>query len=239
MSPARTPPQAPPNFGETPETLLQTAAHIQANYRDGLRELRRNIEPCCATFENLIQPLAALQNDYSWHFLQFYQCIPPNKELQEAATQASDLRCIMTDEIPDFSEHFKIINSKVEDLDVESQRLLHKILTDFAARPESDRVEEIDSLLGEIEGKIESKLVNDGSGLWLRETQLEGVPRDVIDGLKKGDRKYFVEYDSPACRKIQQWAVSPKVRRTIYIMSQRRVSKRHYYALLVNQFFPS
>ena len=233
MSPSRVPPQEPYKYPDTPEAFVERANQVVERYKLGVENLLASVEPSTATFQNLMLPLAHLENERlseEWS-LKFYQRVHPNEKLREASRKAA---MIMDAQIrqPDVSDHAKAILAKGENLDAESQKFLESEAESYYDGPKVKRLEEINKRLELIQIQYEENLnvKENGKGIWLSEAELDGLPRDVIDDIEKGvftnsvglsQEKFFVKYTSSAYPKLLQYCVDPDTRKMIWIDAQK------------------
>lgn len=89
MSP-RIPPQAPPEFKYTPQSLLEETRAIIKNSRNVEDEIARDVKPEGATFDNVLGVIVEDENRAALksRIIGFYQYVSGNKALRDASSQA-------------------------------------------------------------------------------------------------------------------------------------------------------
>jgi metallopeptidase MepB len=131
------------------------------------------------------------------HILGFYNAVSTSKELRDASSEAEQMLDDFGIESSMREDVFNLVDAVLknkEQLDPESQRLLEKDHKSFIrnglslpAGPKRDRFKEIKQRLSTIGIAFSKNLNEENGGLWLTREQLDGVPDDVLSGLKKGE----------------------------------------------------
>jgi hypothetical protein len=78
MGPSTTPSQEPPSLPQTPEELIQRAKQLTKHYYKDSDEKVVEVEIGGATFENLMLPIANIENSFilDWWYLIQTRAIP-------------------------------------------------------------------------------------------------------------------------------------------------------------------
>ena len=201
MAPAafRTPPQAPPTFIATPESVLKETHRIIDWARARQDELVAAIKPSDATFQNSVLPGTRDEDQLGLevNILGFYQAVSSSAELRDASTEADRLLNDFSIESSMREDVYKLhdaVLKKGEKLDPESQRLLEKSYKNYIqnglgipAGPKRDRFKEIAKRLSELAISFSRNLNEEKGGLWFTPAELEGIPQDVLSTLKTGE----------------------------------------------------
>ncbi|KAF3081058.1 hypothetical protein TWF102_001214 [Orbilia oligospora] len=231
-------PQAPPIFKHDPESLIHDTKALIEKSRNTLDRLARDITPETATFENVIAPLAADENDMglSSHILGFYQYVSSDPKIREASSEADKLLSEYSIEAGMREDIFKLVNSVAKsppsNLTLEGRRLVEKLNTDYIRMglelegPKRDRFKEIKKELSVLSIDFSKTLNEENGGNWFTEQQLEGVPTDVINILKTdekdGVKKYFLTYKYPDLFPTLKFDVNADVREQVFIGNENK-----------------
>ncbi|EWC44115.1 hypothetical protein DRE_07172 [Drechslerella stenobrocha 248] len=231
-------PQAPPTFTHTPESLLSETKDLIDRSRAALDRLAKDITPETATFDNVIAPLVADENDMGMktHILGFYQYVSSQKDIREASSQADKLLSEYSIEAGMREDIFKLVNAVFKTLSPdtphESKRLVEKLNNDFVrmglqlAGAERERFKEIKKELSFISIDFSKSLNEENGGNWFTASELEGVPKDVVDNLtpeeKDGVQKYFLTYKYPDLFPALKFGVHADVREKIFIGNENK-----------------
>lgn len=131
------------------------------------------------------------------HVLGFYQAVSTDRELRDASTKSDQLLMEFGVEAAMREDIFQRVDAafaKNESLDSESQRLLEKTRKDYIKYglnlpqgPQRDRFKDIKLRLSSIGIEFQKNLNEEKGGLWFTPEELDGVPQDVIETLKKGE----------------------------------------------------
>lgn len=125
-----------------------------------------------------------------------------------------------------------------KDLDPESARLLDKTYKSYVrsglelpAEPERARFKEIKKRLSTISIDFSKYLNEENGGIWFTPDELEGVPEDVVSGLKKGEAgsenegKLFLTYKYPDLFPTMKYAVSAEVRKRVFLGNENKCNE--------------
>lgn len=194
----RRPPQAPPLFTATTESILNDAKRLIETSRKVQDGIVANTSPGNASFASVLKPLAHDENVMALEssILGFYQAVSTEQKLRDTSSKAEELMDDFFIESSMREDIFKLVDAvlkKNESLDPESRRLLEKEHQSFIrnglglpAGPKRDRFKEIKKRLSLISIEFGKNLNEENGGIWFTPEELDGVPEDVLSGLKKG-----------------------------------------------------
>ncbi|KAJ5570660.1 Peptidase M3A/M3B, partial [Penicillium sp. DV-2018c] len=243
MAPAhlRTPPQAPPTFTATPQSVVADAERLIKSSRAIQDKVVAEIKPDDATFANVVRPLAQNDNEMALesHILGFYQAVSTDSKLRDASSKAEELmdeffiEAVMREDIFNL---FDAVLRRNETLDPESRRLLEKEHKDFVrnglglpAGPQRLRFKEIKKRLSQLSIEFQKNLNEENGGIWFTPEQLAGVPKDVLDGLKKGEGenagKLWLSFKYPDLFPTMKYATDPEVRKQVMIANENKCNQ--------------
>ncbi|KAI1911702.1 metalloendopeptidase [Ophidiomyces ophidiicola] len=237
----RTPPQAPPLFTGTPSSVVENTKRLIARSRKVQDDVVGNVTLDTATFEQVLRPLATDENVMALesHILGFYQSVSTDAKLRDASTEAEKLMDDFGIESAMREDLFKLVDAvlkKSEKLDPESKRLLEKEHKDYIRNglglpvgPKRDRFKEIKKRLSQISIEFQKNLNEENGGLWLTKEELNGVPDDVVSGLKKGDGdntgKLFLTFKYPDLFPVMKYATNAEVRKQVSIANENKCNQ--------------
>ena len=237
------PPQAPPLFDGTAQSIVADTERFIAESRGVLDRLSRNIKPEEATFENVMLVLGNDENKIALesHIVGFYQAVSPHKELRDASTKADELMDAWGVEASMREDIFKLVDAVFEKrheigLKDENLRFVERERKNFIRfglglpqGPKRDRFKEIKLRLSQIGISFQKNLNEENGGMWLTKQELEGVPGDVVSGFKTGEGenvgKSFASFKYPDLFPVLKYAKSEKVRKEILIANENRVNQ--------------
>lgn len=196
----RRPPQEPPLFNMTPDSLIKDAKCLIEQSRQVQNGIIENVQPESATFTSVLLPLAQNENLFKSesHVMTFHQAISPNQALRDASNEVKRLFNDFAAETAMREDVFVLVdavwkNRKDEDLDTESLLFLEKEHGRFLrnglglpAGPGRERFREIKRRLSELTISFHKNLNEESDGIWFTLQELQGVPSDVLERLEKG-----------------------------------------------------
>lgn len=237
----RRPPQAPPLFTATAQSIVDDAKRLIAISRRAQDDVVAGVKPGTATFASVVKPLAQDENVMALesHILSFYQAVSTDQELRNASSKAEELMDEFFIETVMREDVFKLVDAalkKNESLDPESRRLLEKEHKDYIrnglglpAGPQRDRFKEIKKRLSQISIEFQKNLNEENEGLWFTREQLDGVPDDVLSGLKKGEGenegKIWLSFKYPDLFPTMKYATNPEVRKKVMISNENKCNQ--------------
>ncbi len=233
----RMPPQAPPTFTGTPESVISDTKALLAKSKKLTDDIVAKISDKDASFESVLLPMSRDEDQSSLetHILSFYQSVSTDQKLRDAATEAEKLMDDAYIEAGMREDVFKLVDTVLkrgEKLDPESQRLLEKEHKGYVrnglnipAGPKRDRFKEIKKRLSELAIAFSRNLNEEKGGNWFTADELKGVPEDVISLLKKDGDKYFLTYKYPDLFPALMYGVNADTRRAITIGNENKCNQ--------------
>jgi len=204
---------APPVFNATAESIVADAKAAIEKSRKGTDRIVNSTTPEKATFETVIRPISLddAESDLQQNVLGFYQAVSADQTLRDASTQADQLFSEYAVEASMREDVFNLVDAvykKGESLDPESQRNLEKERKVFIncglnipKGEKRDRFKEIKLRLSQLAINFSKNLNEEKGGNWFTPAELDGIPEDVLDNLKKGEGenkgKLFLTYKYP------------------------------------------
>ena len=204
-------------------------------------KLVSDVSPEKASFDNVLLPLAYDENESSIesHIICFYQAVSADQPLRDASTQAENLFNDFGIESSMREDVFRLVGAaldKKEDLDPESRRLLEKMHKDYIryglgipAGPQRDRFKEIKKSLSQISTTFSKNLNEETGGNWFTPEELQGVPEDVVSGLKKGEGehagKLWLTYKYPDLFPTLRYAKNAEVRKKVFVGNENKCNE--------------
>ncbi|KAH8736060.1 hypothetical protein BGZ61DRAFT_527057 [Ilyonectria robusta] len=198
----RNPPQAPPLFTATPESIAAETKKLCDTTKVVLDSVAANVSLDKANYANVLEPILLDENLAATQrrILTFYHHVSTDKALRDASTESEKvfndfgIECNMREDI------FKVVdavfaNRASEDLDKERMHVLEKERQKYIrnglrlpAGPQRDRFKEIQKRLSELEIQCQTNLNEEKGAIWFTPEELKGVPSDDIDieTLEKG-----------------------------------------------------
>lgn len=237
----RKPPQAPPVFTATTQTLIDDAKRLIESSRKVQDEVVGKVTSETASFGSVVKPLAQDENVMALesHILCFYQAVSTEQQLRDASSKAEELMDEFFIETAMREDVFRLVDAalkKDEKLDPESRRLLEKEHKDYIrnglglpAGPERDRFKEIKKRLSLISIEFQKNLNEENGGLWFTREELDGVPEDVLAGLKKGEGenegKLRLTFKYPDLFPTMKYAKNADVRKQVMIANENKCNQ--------------
>ncbi|KAI1134418.1 Metalloprotease [Hypoxylon sp. FL0543] len=241
----KNPPQAPPTFIGTKESIVNDAKSICDTTRSLLDNVVANVPADKASFSSVLSPIVEDedQSQLSTRILGFYQYVSADADLRNASTEAEkimdefSIECNMREDIFKLVDAaFEAQKSKEPDLDAESLRLLEKERKGYIRNglglpegPQRDRFKEIKKRLSQISIEFQKNLNEENGGLWFTKEELDGVPSDVIDGLEKGtgenEGKLKLSFKYPDLFPTLKFAKNPETRKKVFIANENKVNQ--------------
>lgn len=248
------PPQAPPIFTGSKESIISDAKAICDHTRSLLNKLVAEIpvdDKSKATFDTVLRPRITDENEsaLSAFILEFYKNVSTDSALREASTEASKLLSEFNIECDMREDVFKIVEAvyqanggteglkDAKELDPESARLLEMQYKSYIrnglglpAGPKKDRFKEIRKRLSQIEIECQKNLNEEDGGIWFTKEQLIGVPAEVVDRLEKGtgenEGKVRLTFKYPDLFPTLKFAEDADTRRQVFVGNENRVGPR-------------
>ncbi|KAI0097403.1 Metalloprotease [Hypoxylon sp. NC0597] len=241
----KNPPQAPPTFTGTKESIVKDAKSICDTTRSLLDNLVANVPADKASFASVLAPIAEDEDQaqLNTRILGFYQYVSADTDLRNASTEAEKIMDEFSIECNMREDVFRLVDaafgsqkSKEPDLDAESLRLLEKERKSYIRNglglpqgPQRDRFKEIKKRLSQISIEFQKNLNEENGGLWFTKEELDGVPGDVVDGLEKGtgenEGKLKLSFKYPDLFPTLKFAKNPETRKKVFIANENKVNQ--------------
>lgn len=235
------PPQAPPFFSYTPDTIKEAAGQlIAASAR--VWDHVATIPPQDATFANSIQPIIDDENARSaqGRILYFLAGSSPHEDVRVASKQADialkqDVieRCTRTDVFAVVDAVSQRADAK--ELPDEAQVYLRKLREEFVRNglalgdgKDRTRLKEINLRLADLQSQYVGNINADVSGIWLAEEELDGIAPAILERFKQDDQgRYFVNFKRPNWNAVLSDAHNANTRKRYYIAWDNRLKENN------------
>uniref|UniRef100_A0A093V0R2 Saccharolysin n=1 Tax=Talaromyces marneffei PM1 TaxID=1077442 RepID=A0A093V0R2_TALMA len=243
--PYNSPPQHPPLFTATNESLISDAQRICARKLSLLDQLTENTSPDAATFDSVLLPIAQEEDAamLERRIIGFYQDVSTNCDLRDASSEAQqiieecDIEAYMREDI------FSLVQAVWDKsqkggsrLDGESFRLLKKERKSYIRNglgiekgPKRDRFKEIKRRLSQLSIQFQKNLNEENGGVWFMKPELEGVPEDVLSGLELGtgenEGKVKVSFDYTDLFPALKFALHGETRQKLYVQNENKLNQ--------------
>lgn len=198
----RNPPQAPPLFTATADSILADTKKLNEASKAVLDNVVADVSVDKATFANVEEPILMDDNLASpmQRILTFYQHVSPKEDLREASNKAEVMMDDFHIESQMREDVFKLVDAafttrESQNLDPERLHVLEKERKRYVrnglelpAGPKRDRFKEIQKKLSQLCIQCQKNLNEEKGVIWFKPEELEGVPTDDIDidQLEKG-----------------------------------------------------
>ncbi len=235
------PPQAPPSFTATPESLVAGAKKLNERCKNVMDKIVQDVKPESAAFENTVLPMALDENEsrLSSRIIRFYKAVSTDKGLRDASAEAEKLMNEFSVEACMREDIYQLVEAafqKGATLVPESQRLLEREREDYIRNglgippgPKRDRFKEIKKRLSEISTDFQKALNEENGGLWVTKEEIEGVQQDVADGFEKGtgehEGKMKLSFKYPDLFPTLKFALDSELRKNLFIENENKVSR--------------
>ncbi|RYP93688.1 hypothetical protein DL770_000219 [Monosporascus sp. CRB-9-2] len=241
----KNPPQAPPTFTGTKDSIVSDAKGLCGTTRSLLDKIVAEVPADKASFASVLRPIVEDENhaQLSSRILGFYQYVSGDADLRNASTEAEkimddfSIECNMREDVFALVDAaFKAQKEKEPDLDPESLRLLEKERKGYIRNglglpkgPQRDRFKEIKKRLSQIGIQFQKNLNEENGGLWFTREELDGVPDDVLDNLEKGtgenEGKVKLSFKYPDLFPTLKFAKNPETRKKVFIANENKCNQ--------------
>jgi metallopeptidase MepB len=231
------PPQAPPSFTATPDSIIKDTKDMLAESKKITDDIVASISQKDANFKNILLPMAHDENKQTLkaHILGFYQSVSTDQTLRDASTEAEKLMDDFSIEAAMREDVFNLVDAVLkrgDKLDPESQRLLEKEHKSFVrnglnipAGPKRDRFKEIKKQLSQLGIAFSKNLNEEKGGIWFTAEELSGIPEDVLSLLKKEDDKYWLTFKYPDLFPTLKYVKNSSVRQQVFIANENKCNQ--------------
>ncbi|KAI1497240.1 peptidase family M3 [Biscogniauxia marginata] len=241
----KNPPQAPPTFTGTKDSIVKDATALCDTTRSLLDKIVADVPADKASFASVLVPMIDDENhaQLSTRILGFYQYVSSDADLRNSSTEAEKLmdefsiECNMREDVYNLVEAaFQAQKSKEPGLDPESLRLLEKERKGYVRNglglpkgPQRDRFKEIKKRLSQVAIQFQKHLNEENGGLWFTKEELDGVPEDVVEGLEKGtgenEGKVKLSFKYPDLFPTLKFAKNPETRKKLFIANENKCNQ--------------
>ena len=237
------PPQPPPLFTHTPDTLIKDVVALIESSKALQDKVVKDVSLDKATFDNVLLPFAQDDNTMSLssHIIGFYQAVSASSDMRNASTEAEKKMDDFAIEASMREDIFKLVDAVFKKqqndkaLDAESKRLLEKDHKGYVrmglgipAGPQRDRFKAIKKRLSELSITFQKNLNEEAGGLWFTPEELEGVPADVLSGFTTGARgtehegKLFLTFKYPDLFPVQKYCKVAATRYAVFVANENK-----------------
>ena len=233
------PPQAPPLFTGTPESVISDTNGIIDKSRKLMDTISADVKPTDATFQNVLLPMALDDNEMSLkgNIIGFYKSISTNADLRAKSNEAEQLLDKFGTESSLREDVYKLIDAakvKGDKLDPESQRLLDKTHKDFIragmslpTTEERNKLKGIKDRIDTLANVFSSNLNDETGGIWFDPAEVDGVPEDLVASWDKGqgenDGKVRMTFKYPDFFPTMMFAKNPETRKKVLIGNENKL----------------
>ena len=233
----RKPPQAPPVFTATPTSVVEDTKKFIDVSRKLTDDIVAKVKEQDANFEKVILPMAHDENRQRLvaHILGFYQSVSTDQDLRDASTEAEKMMDEFSIEASMREDVYKLVDAalkKGDKLDPESQRLLEKERKNYIrnglnipAGPKRDRFKEIKKRLSQLSIIFQKNLNEEKGGIWFTLEELDGVPEDVLSGLKKESGKYWLTFKYPDLFPTLKYGKNSATRQKVSVSNENKCNQ--------------
>lgn len=231
------PPQAPPVFTATPSSIIEETKRFIGVSRKLTDDIVGQLKEQDASFEKVVLPMAYDENRQGLvaRILGFYQSVSTDQQLRDASTEAEKLMDDFSIEASMREDVFQLVDAalkKGDKLDPESQRLLEKEHKSYIrnglnipAGPKRDRFKEIKKRLSQLSIIFQKNLNEEQGGLWFTPEELDGIPEDVLSGLKKEDGKRLLTFKYPDLFPTLKYGKNSATRQKVFIANENKCNQ--------------
>ena len=239
--PLRIPPQPPPLFTGTAESIVSDTKRLIRESRAVQDRLVDSVKPGDATFRNVMTDLAQDENEMALEsrILGFYQAVSARQELRDASTKSDQLMDEFSIESAMREDVYGLVEAVYKrnesGLDAESRRFVEKNRKMYVRNglslpkgPKRDRYRDIKLRLSELAIQFQKALNEETGGIWFTPAELDGVPEDVVQNLEKGtgdhDGNLKMTFKYPHLFPTLKYAKNPETRKRMLIGNENKVN---------------
>ena len=237
------PPQAPPVFTATPDSIVAAAKRITEKSQLVLDKVAAGTTPENASFNNTLKLMLEDDNVNGGkaNIVTFYQHVSADPALRQASTEAEEIfndfgvEAMMRDDV------FKVVdgayqNRASQGLKGEELHILEKSRQKYVrygllvpAGPQRDRFKEIQKRISQLCLQSQKNLNEENGACWFTKEELEGVPADYVDpeklekGTGENEGKLKMTFKYPTYLPAMKFAVQEETRRRYQIAEANKV----------------
>ncbi|KAK5987947.1 Saccharolysin [Cladobotryum mycophilum] len=238
----QTPPQAPPLFTATPESILADTKKLTDQSKSVLDKIVADVKLDNATFTNVLEPILLDDNEQEApnRILTFYQYVSTDAALRDASAKSRELFSDAYIESKMREDVFQLVDAAYGTKD--SQKLEEEQLIIFEkerkkyiknglrlpAGEKRDRFKEIQKQLSLLSIKAQKNLNEEKGGYWFAPAELEGVPKDDIDvetlekGTGENEGKVKVTFKYNHYTPLIKYAINENTRRQYIVADSNK-----------------
>ncbi|KAH7403115.1 putative zinc metallo proteinase [Cadophora sp. MPI-SDFR-AT-0126] len=233
----RQPPQLPVAFNHTGPGLLDITKAAIATSRARLDAFVK-ILPSEATFANFVLPWIHDRNTRmkTSSLTALFKSVSPSEELRDASVECVKMWAEFSQEVvarPEIYVLFQAVKEKGEVLDSEEQyyldRKLSQLVRSGAALPEGpikERFQIVTKRIDDIEAEGSKRIRQENGGIWFTTDELDGLPRDTLEGLKSGEGenkgKHKVTFGTVDLDLVLKNCTNPDTRKRMFLGNENK-----------------
>lgn len=234
------PPQLPPLFDATPESLGKDAQTIIKSTKTLWDNIVAEITPESATIGNTILPVAHNENEslQKTQVIKLYESTHPSADMRNASKEAT--RQVTNAEVDLYvrDDMFQLVDAvlkKTDEVstDPETYRFIVKHHAEFSKNgcalpgPAKEKFQKDKKHLSALCKEYLANLNGDQSGIWFTPAELDGLAADIIGSLKKGEGeeegKVWLTMKPAHFSRAMTYAKSEETRKRVMSTSLNRV----------------
>lgn len=246
MDKYKKPPQAPPTFTGTKDSILSDTKALCDRSRKVLDDLVAKIpadDSSKTTFENVLLPQIHDENQaaLSSRILGFYQYVSSDSELRDASTEAEKMLDEFSIEMGMREDVFKIVDAVYQKKDSlglggEDLKFLEKERKNYIRNglslpegPKRDRFKEMKKRLSQIQIEFTKALNEENGAVYFTREELDGVPADLVDSWEKGtgenEGKIRISFKYPDLFPTLKFAKNAETRRKLFVANENKCNQ--------------
>ncbi|RDA95088.1 hypothetical protein CP533_2094 [Ophiocordyceps camponoti-saundersi (nom. inval.)] len=239
------PPQRPPLFNMTVESMMSEAIDIAKNTLAVCESIVANVTPENATFDNVLLPVQLVEADSLRYIMGFLHQVSPDAEIRKASVEVSELLADLLHVVASNSAYrrlVKVVMDSATELEEDQRRTLgmmyHRfILSDLADPFPHKKIqvsfvhaeaqeENLQTQLKELTSTARKNLRESTPSIWFSRDQLDGLPAEAINKLENGtgehEGKLRVALRHDQAQLIMRQANNETTRRDFFVAFQNR-----------------
>lgn len=241
----RDPPQAPPLFNATAESIAADAKRLVDKLKATVDKIVAEVPPEKATFATVLEPylLQDSVNDDEGYRLTFYQCVSATADIREASVKAEQMMSDFYIDCKTREDFFKLIDAayntrQSQNLSAERLHILEKEHRSYVenglllpAGPERDRFKEIRKRINQLCIDAQKNMNEENGGIYFTPEQLKGIPEDDVDikqlekGTGENEGKVRLSFKYTHSVPLGKYAQNEETRRDYSIADNNKVRK--------------
>ncbi|XWX01200.1 hypothetical protein V2A60_009226 [Cordyceps javanica] len=239
-----TPPQAPPLFNYTPESIASGTEELAARAKAIIDKVVAETTVENATFENTLKPILLEDNitDPLVGVIGFFHYVSTDAALREASLKAEEKLSELAVELRMREDIFQRVNTVYQNreaagLDPESLNILEKEHKRYSnaglllpAGPERDRFKEIQLELTRLTIEARNNANGETGGIFFTPEELAGIPESSVNiselekGTGENEGKVKVGFKPNISIPLMEHATRPETRRDYYIAKENKLN---------------